>query len=45
MLDLAFVRNNLGLVEEKLRLRGMDPTEVLGDFRSVDAERRPSSPP
>jgi len=40
MLDLAFVRNNLPLVEEKLRLRGMDPAEVLGDFRSVDAERR-----
>ncbi len=40
MLDLAFVRNNLGLVEEKLRLRGMDPPEVLGDFRAVDAERR-----
>lgn len=40
MLDLAFVRNNLGLVEEKLRLRGMDPSEVLGDFRAVDAERR-----
>jgi len=40
MLDLAFVRNNLPLVEEKLRLRGMNPTEVLGDFRSVDCERR-----
>jgi len=40
MLDLAFVRNNLALVEEKLRLRGTDPTEVLGDFRTVDAERR-----
>jgi seryl-tRNA synthetase len=40
MLDLTFVRNNLGLVEEKLRLRGMDPAEVLGDFRSVDSERR-----
>jgi len=40
MLDLAFVRNNLSLVEEKLRLRGMDPSEVLGDFRAVDAERR-----
>src|ERR1700745_627246 len=40
MLDLTFVRNNLGLVEEKLRLRGMDPSEVLGDFRAVDAERR-----
>ncbi len=40
MLDLAFVRGNLALVEEKLRLRGMDPAEVLGDFRSLDAERR-----
>src|ERR1700745_3212908 len=40
MLDLTFVRNNLALVEEKLRLRGMDPVEVLGDFRSLDAERR-----
>src|SRR5437762_12088229 len=40
MLDLTFVRNNLALVEEKLRLRGMDPNEVLGDFRGVDAERR-----
>jgi seryl-tRNA synthetase len=40
MLDLTFVRNNLELVEEKLRLRGMDPSEVLGDFRAVDAERR-----
>ena len=40
MLDLNFVRNNLALVEEKLRLRGMDPAEVLADFRVVDAERR-----
>jgi seryl-tRNA synthetase len=40
MLDLAFVRGNLALVEEKLRLRGMDPAEVLGDFRSLDSERR-----
>jgi seryl-tRNA synthetase len=40
MLDLAFVRNHLPLVEEKLRLRGMNPTEVLGNFRSVDSERR-----
>ena len=40
MLDLTFVRNNLALVEEKLRLRGMDPAEVLGDFRALDAERR-----
>jgi len=40
MLDLNFVRNNLALVEEKLRQRGMDPTEVLGDFRALDSERR-----
>ena len=40
MLDLSFVRDNLSLVEGKLRLRGMDPAEVLGDFRALDAERR-----
>ena len=40
MLDLNFVRNNLALVEDKLRLRGMDPAEVLGQFRNFDAERR-----
>ncbi len=40
MLDLNFVRENLPLVEEKLRLRGMDPGEVLKDFIEVDAQRR-----
>ncbi len=40
MLDLNFVRNNLARVEEKLRLRGMDPAEVLGQFRALDTERR-----
>jgi seryl-tRNA synthetase len=40
MLDLAFVRANLPLVEEKLRARNMDPAAVLGDFASVDARRR-----
>jgi len=40
MLDLNFVRDNLPLVEEKLRQRGMDPAAVLRDFRAVDAERR-----
>ena len=40
MLDLNFVRENLPLVEEKLRLRGMDPAEVLKDFQAVDAQRR-----
>jgi len=40
MLDLNFVRDNLALVEEKLSQRGMNPAEVLKDFRSIDAERR-----
>ena len=40
MLDLAFVRNNLPLVEEKLRQRGMDPAVVLGDFYAIDLDRR-----
>ena len=40
MLDLNFVRENLALVEEKLRQRGMDPAAVLKDFREVDAQRR-----
>jgi seryl-tRNA synthetase len=40
MIDLAFVRANLALVEEKLRSRGMDPAVALGDFAAVDRERR-----
>src|SRR6201998_1303675 len=40
MLDLNFVRENLPLVEEKLRQRGMDPSAVLRDFREVDTQRR-----
>ncbi|HTS38394.1 MAG TPA: serine--tRNA ligase [Candidatus Solibacter sp.] len=40
MLDLTFVRENLPLVEEKLRQRGMDPAAVLKDFREVDTQRR-----
>jgi seryl-tRNA synthetase len=40
MIDLAFVRANLPLVEEKLRTRGMDPAVALGDFSAVDRERR-----
>jgi len=39
MLDLAFVRANLPLVEEKLRARGAD-TSLLADFATLDAERR-----
>ena len=40
MLDLNFVRENLPLVEEKLRQRGMDPAAVLKDFQKVDTQRR-----
>jgi seryl-tRNA synthetase len=40
MIDLAFVRANLALVEEKLRSRGMDPAVALGDFVTIDRERR-----
>jgi seryl-tRNA synthetase len=40
MLDLAFVRSNLPLVEEKLRARNMDPAAVLPDFAAIDARRR-----
>jgi seryl-tRNA synthetase len=40
MIDLAFVRANLALVEEKLRTRGLDPAAALGDFAAVDRERR-----
>ena len=40
MLDLGFVRDNLPLVEEKVRQRGMDPAVVLKDFQSIDSQRR-----
>ncbi|HUE51504.1 MAG TPA: serine--tRNA ligase [Terriglobales bacterium] len=40
MLDLNFVRDNLPLVEAKLRQRGMDPAEILKDFQEIDAQRR-----
>src|SRR3954464_9233423 len=40
MLDLAYVRDNLVLIEEKLRQRGADPNTVLGNFKSLDSERR-----
>ncbi len=41
MLDLAFVRSNLPLVEEKLRARGTD-TALLVDFAAMDLARRDS---
>src|SRR5919108_3227918 len=40
MLDLGFVRENLPLIEEKLRQRGLDPAETLKDFLNLDRERR-----
>jgi seryl-tRNA synthetase len=40
MLDLAFVRDHLPLVEEKLRQRGINPAAVLGDFHVIDLDRR-----
>ena len=40
MLDLNFVRDNLPLVEEKLRQRGMNPSDAFKDFAAIDAERR-----
>src|SRR5271169_2478507 len=39
MLDLAFVRDHLPLVEEKLRQRGMDPL-ILENFQEIDSARR-----
>jgi seryl-tRNA synthetase len=40
MLDLAYVRDNLPAIEEMLRRRGMDPSQVLSGFRQVDEKRR-----
>lgn len=38
MLDLAFVRDNLELVKQKMRERGM--VDSLADFENLDRERR-----
>ncbi|MGH9509130.1 MAG: serine--tRNA ligase [Terriglobales bacterium] len=40
MHDLAFVRDHLALVQEKLRQRGLKPEEALKAFPQLDAERR-----
>jgi seryl-tRNA synthetase len=40
MLDLAFVRANLPLVEQKLRDRGMNPEPFLNTFKFTDGARR-----
>jgi seryl-tRNA synthetase len=40
MLDLNYVRENLPKIEEMLRNRGLDPAQVLGNFRATDERRR-----
>jgi seryl-tRNA synthetase len=40
MLDLNFMRDHLSRVEEKLRQRGLDPGELLQNFRQADEQRR-----
>jgi seryl-tRNA synthetase len=40
MLDLNYVRENLSAIEEMLRHRGLDPAQVLGNFRAIDERRR-----
>jgi len=40
MLDLAFVRENLPLIEQEMRRRGLDPGEIIGHFGELDARRR-----
>ncbi len=40
MIDPAFVRENLIVVGEKLRSRGVNATELLGKFREFDERRR-----
>ena len=40
MLELAFVRDNLPLIEQEMRQRGLDPGEIIGRFGEIDARRR-----
>jgi seryl-tRNA synthetase len=40
MLDPALIRDDLSLVEARLRSRGMDPSAELAELASLDAERR-----
>ncbi len=40
MLDLAYVRENLPLVKERLRARGVNADAALGDFEATDRARR-----
>jgi seryl-tRNA synthetase len=40
MLDLGYVRANLGLVEEKLQKRGMSSLKIFWNFAAIDRRRR-----
>ena len=40
MLDLAFVRDNLPLIEQAMRRRGLAPSDIIGRFGELDARRR-----
>jgi seryl-tRNA synthetase len=40
MLDLAFVRDNLPLIEQEMRQRGLAPDDIIGRFGELDARRR-----
>ena len=40
MLDLTFVRDNLSRIEQEMRQRGLDPSEIIGRFGELDACRR-----
>ena len=40
MLDLAFVRDNLPLIEQEMRQRGLDPSDLMSRFGELDARRR-----
>ena len=40
MLDLAFVRDNLPLIEQAMRQRGLDSSDIVGRFGELDARRR-----
>jgi seryl-tRNA synthetase len=40
MHELSFVRDNLSLLEQRLRDRGMNPDAIVGEFGRLDTERR-----
>jgi seryl-tRNA synthetase len=40
MLDLAFVRDNLPLIETEMRQRGLAPSDIIARFGELDARRR-----